>query len=128
MKKILLKFSPVVSLVVFYPVVAFAANNSSGCFATYQAGKKLGDLFTYGTCLISNTLIPLLFALAIVIFLWGVTQFIMNSGEEAKRTQGKQFMIWGIIALTVMIGVWSLVGILGNSFGVNTSSLPYVQP
>ena len=47
--------------------------------------------------------------------------------EEAKKAKGKQFMIWGIVALTVMMGVWGLVGILGATFGTNTTVLPQTK-
>ena len=86
-------------------------------------------LVDYVTCIIANSIIPLIFAGAAVMFIWGVVQFfIINSDEEAKRAQGKQFMIWGIIALAVMISIWGLVGILGNTFNLNTSVLPTVCP
>jgi len=71
--------------------------------------------------------IPLIFALAVAMFVWGVVQFVINSSEEAKKEKGKQFMVWGIIALTVMVCVWGLVAILGNTFGVNTGFIPQVK-
>ena len=38
-------------------------------------------------------------------------------------------MIWGIVALAVMLSVWGLVGILGSTFGLGTGSvLPQVVP
>ena len=83
------------------------------------------------TCIINNSIIPLIFAVAIVMFIWGVVQFfILNSDEEAKRAQGKQFMIWGIIALTVMLCVWGLVAIVGHTFlgSKSGSFLPGVKP
>jgi hypothetical protein len=90
---------------------------------------KLSNLLGYATCLINNSLIPLMFALAVVYFIWGVIQFvILGAGEEAKRTQGRQHMIWGVIALAVMLGVWALVGILGGTFGIDTNVLPQVKP
>jgi hypothetical protein len=62
-------------------------------------------------------------------FVWGVVKFfIINSDEEAKREQGKQYMIWGIIALAVMLSVWGLVGILETTFGIKTSIFPQVCP
>ena len=90
---------------------------------------KLQNLLSYVTCILGGYFIPLIFAIAIVAFLWGVVQFvILGSGDEAKKTQGKQIMIWGIIAITVMIGVWGLVKILGETFRLPTSVLPYVKP
>ena len=44
--------------------------------------------------------------------------YVINTQDEAKREKGKQFMIWGIIALTVMVCVWGLVSVLGNTFGI----------
>ncbi len=85
-------------------------------------------LISYVTCLISKSVIPLIFALAMVMFVWGVVQFVINNGEEAKKAKGKEFMVWGIIGLTVMVCVWGLVAILGNTFDINTNFVPQVKP
>jgi hypothetical protein len=127
MKKNLFKLASLVSLVAFTPIIAFAAS----CFDTYRSiagGSKLGDLFNYVTCTINSSVIPLIFGIALVSFIWGVVQYVINNDEEAKKAQGRQFMIWGIVALTVMIGVWGLVGVLGGTFGIKTNLLPQVRP
>ena len=101
----------------------------AGSGATCDVGTDVQTFLGFITCIIENSVIPLIFAVAIVMFIWGaVNFFIINSDEEAKRAQGRQFMIWGIIALTVMVSVWGLVSILGGSFGLNTSVLPKVTP
>lgn len=83
----------------------------------------------YLTCMIGNSVIPLIFALAVAMFVWGVVNFfIISADEEAKRAQGRQFMIWGVIALTVMLSVWGLVRIVGVTFGIRGSPLPQVCP
>ena len=79
---------------------------------------KFQDLAIYVACIISKSIIPLIFALALAMFVWGVVQYVIYSSEEAKKEKGRQFMIWGIIALTVMVSVWGLVKMLGNSFGI----------
>ncbi|HAS80462.1 TPA: hypothetical protein DD445_01120 [Candidatus Nomurabacteria bacterium] len=81
------------------------------------------DLLSYVGCIISKSVIPLIFSLAIVIFIWGVVQYVINTEEEAKREKGKEFMIWGILALTVMVSVWGLVRIVGDTFNIE-----YVVP
>lgn len=90
--------------------------------------SKLQDLFDYGTCIIYSSIIPLIFALALVMFIWGVVQYVINSSEEAKKEKGRQFMIWGIIALTVMVSVWGLVRVLGDTFNIETGFIPQVKP
>ncbi|KKR61053.1 hypothetical protein A2643_02805 [Candidatus Nomurabacteria bacterium RIFCSPHIGHO2_01_FULL_39_220] len=107
-----------------------AGLNISGATATScgAIGTNFQGVLNYFTCIINNSVIPLIFALAVLMFVWGVVQFVINSDDEVKKTKGKQFMIWGIIALTVMVSVWGLVGILSSTFGVSGSVLPHVTP
>lgn len=79
---------------------------------------NLGKLLNYATCFINSSVIPLIVSLAMAMFVWGVVQYVINSDEEAKKEKGKQFMIWGIIGLTVMVGVWGLVKIVGTTFKI----------
>jgi len=65
---------------------------------------------------IVNPLIVLVIALALLYFLWGVTKYILHSGDAEKRTEGYQMMIYGIIALFVLVSVWALVEVLANTF------------
>jgi hypothetical protein len=93
------------------------------------SGKpKLQDLLCYVTRIINDSIIPLIFSLAVLMFVWGVVQYVINSSEEAKKEKGRQFMLWGIIALTVMVSIWGLVGILTATFGIDGSVLPQVKP
>jgi len=68
--------------------------------------------------LILNPLIVLLFAIAFVYFLYGVLVFIFNQSSEEKKTTGKSHMLWGIIGLTIMMGVWAILNIVVNTFGL----------
>lgn len=109
------------------PLIGTGTGGSS-C-ASIGSGSTLQNVLCYVTGIINNSIIPLIFAVAIAMFVWGVVKFfIINSDEEAKREQGKQYMIWGIIALAVMLSVWGLVGILETTFGIKTSILPQVCP
>lgn len=104
---------------------------TTGTTCALGANAKLQDLLCYVTRIINDSIIPLIFALAIAMFVWGVVKFfIINVDEEAKRAEGKQFMIWGIIALAVMLSVWGLVGVLKTTFGINVGQgiLPQVRP
>ena len=104
---------------------------SLSCSATPPAaGSALSAYLDSFTCLIGKSVIPLIFALATVVFIWGVVKFFfLNIDEEAKRAQGKQFMIWGIVALAVMLSMWGLVNVLRSTFNLGTGSvLPTVHP
>ena len=97
---------------------------------TLADNPKFQDVLCYITSIINNAIIPLIFALAVAAFVWGVVQFFfLNADDVEKKSKGKQFMIWGIIALTVMVSVWGLVKIVGNTFGIDSTFIPQVvQP
>ena len=69
--------------------------------------------------LIVNPLIILLFALALAYFLWGVFDFLSNQENEEKKTAGKKHMLWGIIGITIMMGVWTILNVILDTFGIS---------
>jgi hypothetical protein len=58
-------------------------------------------------------------ALALLAFFWGLAVFIFQAGDEQARGRGKQIMLWGIIALFVIIAVWGIVALLQQIFGLD---------
>lgn len=89
----------------FTPMLAFAVN--------------LTDILGIFRDLI-NTILPIIIALALLYFFWGLAQFVLAAGDETKQGEAKSIMIWGIIALFVMISVWGLVNVLVDTFGLDT--------
>ena len=66
---------------------------------------------------ILGAILPILIALGVVYFVFGVITYVIASDEEAKK-KGRDRIIGGIIGLAVIIGVWGLVTILNNTFGL----------
>lgn len=73
--------------------------------------------------MIINPLILFLFALAVVYFLYGVLEFIMNQENEEAKTKGKSHMLWGIIGITIMMGVFTIMNILLSTLGISSSEI-----
>jgi succinate dehydrogenase/fumarate reductase cytochrome b subunit len=69
--------------------------------------------------MIINPLILLLFALAVVYFLYGVLEFFMNQENEEKKTQSKSHMLWGIVGITIMLGVFAIINIILTTFNIS---------
>ena len=90
----------------FSTKIAYAATTNVDAFV-----KKVDDL-------IINPIIYVMFALAILIFLYGVLEFIMNQASEEKKTTGRNHMIWGIVGITIMLGVWTILNFVLNTLGV----------
>jgi len=89
---------------------------SFGSNYVYGSGSTITDIIFFGINLINQAVI-LVVALALLFFFWGVAKFIiLNSNNEEKRQEGKSHMMWGIIALFVMLFVWQIVNILANTF------------
>jgi len=63
---------------------------------------------------IINPFIGLLIALAVVLFLYGVVEFIIGADNEEKRNQGKQHIIWGVVGIFIMVSVFGIMNILIN--------------
>ena len=55
-------------------------------------------------------------AFALLGFLWGLSKLILNADNEQKRAEGKQILLWGIIALFAMVSIWGLLRVLENTF------------
>ncbi len=73
---------------------------------------------------IINPLILLMFALAVGYFLFGVLEFLMNAENDEKKTAGKSHMLWGVIGLTIMLGVFTIMNMILNTLeikGINPS-------
>jgi len=70
---------------------------------------------------ILNIIIPLLIAIAVVVFLFGVVKYVTSGGSEEKRVEARNTMIWGIVGLFVMVAVWGLVAVLVNTFNFQTT-------
>lgn len=71
--------------------------------------------------------IPFIFALAFIVFIWGIfTYFIAGGHDEEKRGLGKNLILYGILGFFVMVSVWGLVNILTGSFQFgNNQQLQY---
>ncbi|KKS04693.1 MAG: hypothetical protein UU82_C0006G0031 [Candidatus Nomurabacteria bacterium GW2011_GWC2_41_8] len=69
--------------------------------------------------MIINPLILFLFALAVAYFLYGVLEFFLNQENDEKKTTGKSHMLWGVIGITIMLGVWTILGIITNTLGIS---------
>ena len=96
------------------PVMALA--QTTGATPTACTGGSITTIQGL-LCKISeilNAIIPVLIALGVVYFVWGVISYVISSDEEAK-TKGRDKMIYGIIGLAIIVAVWGLVAILKNT-------------
>jgi hypothetical protein len=86
-------------LILTAPVVAFAAEP--------KTLKELAALIVT----ILNRATVVLVAAGLVIFLYGTAFNLFKSGEQGGN-QLRQFLVWGVIALFVMVSIWGILRLL----------------
>jgi FtsH-binding integral membrane protein len=65
--------------------------------------------------IVRDTLIPLVFTLALLFFFWGVAKYIWSEGQG--KDDGRKIMIWGVIGLFVMSCIWGIIYFIGQEIG-----------
>ncbi len=66
-----------------------------------------------------TALLPIMLALAVLVFFWGLVKYIANASDEAAKESGKTLMIWGMVALFVMVALWGIIGYVQESLGLS---------
>jgi hypothetical protein len=76
------------------------------------------------TNLIVNPLIAFLFAVGMLVFFWGVAQYLLalNAGGSSSKEDGKKHMLWGLIGMFVMVAAWALFSFLVSNICGSISS------
>lgn len=69
-----------------------------------------------------NVVIPILFTVALVYFLWGVIRFVITDNADSKE-KAKEVVIRGVIGLFVMVSIWGLVGFVQNTLGIGSGGV-----
>ena len=86
------------------------------------AVNNLSDAGSFIINTINTILVPVLFAVAFIVFLWGAFKtFILGHDSAEVQKEGKNLMLWGLIGFFVMVSIWGLVNTLTGSitFGNN---------
>ena len=98
--------------VTFSPVFVFGADFTLGSNSTLKTliFQALGVI---------NVITPILSALAFIIFFWGLSRFILHSGEQKTREEGKQRMMWGILALFILLTFRAIIGLVSSELEIS---------
>ena len=94
------------SLAILTPMLALAQFGEIDDF--------LGDISSF----VNDILIPLLFAIALLMFLYGVFKFfIIGKDKEETKSEGRSYMIWSIAGFVVMVSVFGIVNLIAGGLG-----------
>ena len=76
----------------------------------FAAGETLGSIITRFADDLIDPLVGILMTLAILAFFYGLVLYIWNL--RGGKDEGKAIMVWGVVAIAVMVSVWGLVNLL----------------
>jgi hypothetical protein len=66
-----------------------------------------------------------MFAVALLYFFYGIFEFVKNAGNGEDLETGKQNMIYGVVGMVIMVGVYGIIHLALNTFGINVPT--YLQ-
>lgn len=110
MKKIILLGAVLMSS----PLMVLAADSTT-------SGTNAYNLLFIITNLLGK-IVPVLIAVAVVYFVWGVIQYTISTDEETKKgARGK--IINGLIGLFVILSFWGIIALVQNTSGIGAEKL-----
>lgn len=69
---------------------------------------------------INGVIIPFLFALALLFFLFNVARFFVLKANDSKaREQARQLAIYGILAFVFLVSIWGIVNVIASGLGID---------
>ncbi len=109
MKKILQ--AGVISVMSVTPLAVFAAQAST----IQDVLKNLTPVLQLATSLAVS--------LALLGFFWGLAMYVFGTSNDDKRKKGVSAMVWGIVALFVMLSIFGIINALQSTAGVGSGTI-----
>lgn len=75
------------------------------------------DIINYIIALLS-ILNPILFSLAFIVFFWGLSKYILNSGSKDEIEKGRNYMLWGILVLFILVSFRVIISFISSDLGL----------
>lgn len=97
------------------PAIALAAT----------AGQTFREIVRTVVTFLSTKIIPIMVAVAVLIFFYNMVQFIRLADNEQERAKFRSYVVSALGALFVILAVWGIVAVISTSiFGGSSIVLP----
>ena len=110
------------------PAVHAATSPGGGGFGGGSGGLDTTRLQGYSDSVITFTnftLVPLLIAIAFIVFLWGIyNYFIWGANSEDKRKEGKNFVFYAVIGFVIIFSLWGIIHVGVDIFNLGGETHP----
>ena len=129
-KKFLTKNISVSLFIFFISISGIARATSTAATKSTDHVGLIGDNISGAGKLIQNintnifgNLVTLLSSVAFALFLFGLVRFIYDrsSGDDTRLQKDKEAMMWGLVALFILISVWGIIKMFQGFLGIGDS-------
>lgn len=93
-------------------MIAYAADSAPHIAAASSLLSKIETIILF-------PLMTLMGAVALLVFIYGIFEYVRNSESDTARETGKKHMMYGIIGLVVMFSALAILKIALNTVGCN---------
>lgn len=111
----------------FAPLSAFAQGFYGDTAPQYNVTSSNGTTFASFVAQIIgviNTIIPVLITIALLIFFIGLVRYIIDAEDAHAHAQGGKFILWGLVAMFVLLSLWGILDVAKTSIFGGTAGGP----
>ncbi len=72
--------------------------------------------------LILQPTIYLILTAGLLLFLYGLVEFIFKARDGSDHKQGLQHMLWGIVGMFIMVSVYGIISLIINTIGADPTN------
>lgn len=76
---------------------------------------------------IVNPIILLAFSASLLVFFWGIVEFIRSETVDKSRAQGQRKIIYGLVGMLVMISAYGIIGLILDTLGLPQPAPGYIR-
>ncbi len=62
--------------------------------------------------------VEFIFALTVLIFIWGLFKMIAHGDDPAARSEGQKHILWGVIGMAIMISVYGIIYVITDTVSI----------
>lgn len=85
--------------------------------------QSLQQFIVSVTIFIGNVLIPFLFGLALLVFLWNAFRFfILGAHEIEARDNARRLALYGILGFVFLVSIWGIINLLVGGLGIGSEN------
>lgn len=95
--------------------IFFSIVNAQDTTNTNTVSNTFSQLLYNIEYFILTPLIYLFFGLALILFLYGVFEFIKNSNDPEERKKGGQHILWGVVGMAIMFSTYGIINLILNT-------------